>query len=103
MCVCLCAVLGTPLWLEGDWRSLTLAEPCSVRAAAAEAWAVLKARDVKHYERVIEFLEVVMKLLPRLVSCIKHMKILYGFKTLVSASAVTFYVDSIVVSERTSS
>ncbi|KAG5273905.1 hypothetical protein AALO_G00156940 [Alosa alosa] len=76
-------VLGPPLWLEGDWRSLTLAELCSVRAAAAEAWAILRARDVEQYERVIEFLEVTLNLLPRLVSCIKHMKIVFGFKTLV--------------------
>lgn len=81
--VCEPAVFGPPLWLEGDWRSLTLAEPCSVRVAAAEACAVLRARDVEHYERVLEFLEVTQKLLPLLVSSIKHMKIVFGFKTLV--------------------
>uniref|UniRef100_A0AAY4DEV1 TERF1-interacting nuclear factor 2 N-terminal domain-containing protein n=1 Tax=Denticeps clupeoides TaxID=299321 RepID=A0AAY4DEV1_9TELE len=61
------------------------AAPGSVRVAAAEAWAVLKARDVQHFERVVDFLEAVHKLLPCLVSPMKHMKILFGFKTLVSA------------------
>ncbi|XP_030646781.1 uncharacterized protein LOC115826966 isoform X2 [Chanos chanos] len=44
---------------------------------------VLKARDVCHYERVMEFLDVTYRLLPRLVTPIKHMKIMFGLKTLV--------------------
>ncbi|XP_028813903.1 uncharacterized protein LOC114766819 [Denticeps clupeoides] len=76
-------VVGPPLWLEGDWGSLSLQDSCSVRVAAAEAWAVLKARDVQHFERVVDFLEAVHKLLPCLVSPMKHMKILFGFKTLI--------------------
>ncbi|XP_007251017.3 uncharacterized protein LOC103038882 [Astyanax mexicanus] len=76
-------VLGPPLWLEGDCRHLTPEEPCSLRVMAAETWMVIRARDIKHFERVMEFLEVTYGLMPQLVSSIKHMKIMFGLKTLV--------------------
>ncbi|KAF4072018.1 hypothetical protein AMELA_G00269530 [Ameiurus melas] len=76
-------VLGPPLWLEGDRSSLTLKDPCSIRVTAAETWMVIRARDIKHFEHVMEFLDVTHTLLPQLVTSIKHMKIMFGLKTLV--------------------
>ncbi|KAG7333386.1 hypothetical protein KOW79_003521 [Hemibagrus wyckioides] len=76
-------VLGPPLWLEGDRSSLTLKDPCSIRVTAAESWMVVHARDIKHFEQVMEFLHVTHTLLPQLVTPIKHMKIMFGLKTLV--------------------
>lgn len=77
-------VLGPPLWLEGDRSSLTLKDPCSIRVTAAESWMVIRARDIKHFEHVMEFLDVTHTLLPQLVTPIKHMKIMFGLKTLVN-------------------
>ncbi|XP_050990858.1 uncharacterized protein LOC127180690 [Labeo rohita] len=76
-------VLGPPLWLEGDWHLLSLEEPCRIRAVAAEVWRIVQARDIKHFERVTEFLDVTYTLMPRLVTPIKHMKIMFGLQTLV--------------------
>ncbi|XP_059420411.1 uncharacterized protein LOC132155715 [Carassius carassius] len=76
-------VLGPPLWLEGDWHLLTLEEPCRIRVVAAEVWRIVQARDIKHFERVTEFLDVTYTLVPRLVTPIKHMKIIFGLQTLV--------------------
>ncbi|TRY82833.1 hypothetical protein DNTS_022049 [Danionella cerebrum] len=74
---------GPPLWLEGDWQLLSLDEPCKIRAVAAEAWKIVKTRNIEHFERVIEFLDVTYTLDPRLVTPIKHMKIKFGLQTLV--------------------
>ncbi|XP_077049693.1 uncharacterized protein LOC143696832 isoform X2 [Siphateles boraxobius] len=76
-------VLGPPLWLEGDWHLLTLEEPCRIRVVAAEVWRIVQGRDIKHFERVTEFLDVTYTLVPRLVTPIKHMKIMFGLQTLV--------------------
>ncbi|XP_073786009.1 TERF1-interacting nuclear factor 2 isoform X2 [Danio rerio] len=76
-------VLGPPLWLEGDWHHLSLEEPCRVRAVAAEVWRIVQTRDIQHFERVLEFLDVTYTLEPRLVTPIKHMKIKFGLQTLV--------------------
>ncbi|XP_016336450.1 uncharacterized protein LOC107684656 [Sinocyclocheilus anshuiensis] len=75
--------LGPPLWLEGDWHLLTLEEPCRIRVVAAEVWRIVQARDIKHFERVTEFVDVTYTLVPRLVTPIKHMKIMFGLQTLV--------------------
>ncbi|KAI5623854.1 hypothetical protein C0J50_16535 [Silurus asotus] len=75
--------LGPPPWLEGDRSSLTLKDPCSIRVTAAESWMIIQARDIKHFERVMEFLHITHTLLPQLVTPIKHMKIMFGLKTLV--------------------
>uniref|UniRef100_A0A9J7ZAM3 TERF1-interacting nuclear factor 2 N-terminal domain-containing protein n=1 Tax=Cyprinus carpio carpio TaxID=630221 RepID=A0A9J7ZAM3_CYPCA len=74
---------GPPIWLEGDWHLLTLEEPCRIRVVAAEVWRIVQARDIKHFERVTEFLDVTYTLVPRLVTPIKHMKIMFGLQTLV--------------------
>ncbi|XP_055030867.2 uncharacterized protein [Misgurnus anguillicaudatus] len=75
-------VLGPPLWLEGDWCLLTLEEPCQIRVVSAEVWRIVQARDIKHFERVTRFLDVSYLLVPRLVTPIKHMKIMFGLQTL---------------------
>ncbi|XP_016099268.1 uncharacterized protein [Sinocyclocheilus grahami] len=75
--------LGPPLWLEGDWHLLTLEEPCRIRVVAAEVWRIVQARDIKHFERVTEFVDVTYTLVPRLVTPIKHMKIMFGLQTLI--------------------
>ncbi|MCI4379068.1 hypothetical protein PGIGA_G00223630 [Pangasianodon gigas] len=76
-------VLGPPLWLEGDRSSLTLQDPCSIRVTAAESWMIIRSRDIEHFEQVMEFLDVTHTLLRQLVTPIKHMKIMFGLKTLV--------------------
>ncbi|KAJ8271957.1 hypothetical protein COCON_G00108160 [Conger conger] len=70
-------------WQEGELQSLTLQEPCALRVAAAQAWSVVNARDVKHFESVLELLESIYTLVPRLVTSIKHMKIMFGLKTMI--------------------
>lgn len=62
---------------------LTLEEPCRIRVVAAEAWRIVQARDIKHFERVTKFLDVTYLLVPRLVTSVKHMKIMFGLQTLV--------------------
>lgn len=78
-------VLGPPPWLEGDRSSITLKDPCSIRVMAAESWMIVQTRDIKHFEQVMEFLDVTHTILPQLVTSIKHMKIMFGLKTLVNA------------------
>ncbi|XP_056622332.1 uncharacterized protein LOC130435607 [Triplophysa dalaica] len=76
-------VLGPPLWLEGDMCLLTPEEPCRIRVVSAEVWRIVQARDFKHFERVTKFLDVTYMLVPRLVTSIRHMKIVFGLQTLV--------------------
>ncbi|XP_064191610.1 uncharacterized protein LOC135254930 [Anguilla rostrata] len=68
---------------KGECRSLTLEEPCALRVAAAQAWSVVNARDVKHFESLLELLESIYTLVPRLITPIKHMKIMFGLKTMI--------------------
>ncbi|XP_041745996.1 uncharacterized protein LOC121576698 [Coregonus clupeaformis] len=70
-------------WPEDDLQSLTLDEPWRLRVAAAQAYSIMKTRDIKSFERVMEFLDVTYTLLPRLVPPIKHMKIMFGLKTMI--------------------
>ncbi|KAJ8335548.1 hypothetical protein SKAU_G00388900 [Synaphobranchus kaupii] len=68
---------------EGELRSLTLEEPCALRVAAAQAWSVVNTRDIEQFEGVLELLESIYTLVPRLVPAIKHMKIMFGLKTMI--------------------
>ncbi|XP_038857060.1 uncharacterized protein LOC120053860 isoform X2 [Salvelinus namaycush] len=68
-------------WPEDDLQSVTLDEPWRLRVAAAQAYSIMKTRDIKSFERVMEFMDVTYTLLPRLVAPIKHMKIMFGLKT----------------------
>lgn len=49
---------------------------------------IVERRDIVHFERVMEFLSITHTLLPHLVTPIKHMKIMFGLKTLVSTGAM---------------
>uniref|UniRef100_A0A3B3QAT3 TERF1-interacting nuclear factor 2 N-terminal domain-containing protein n=1 Tax=Paramormyrops kingsleyae TaxID=1676925 RepID=A0A3B3QAT3_9TELE len=64
-------------------QSVTLEDPCSLRVAAAWVWTVVKARDMMQFEKVLELLDVFHTLLPQLVTPIKHMKVMFGLKTVV--------------------
>uniref|UniRef100_A0A3Q3EL01 TERF1-interacting nuclear factor 2 N-terminal domain-containing protein n=1 Tax=Labrus bergylta TaxID=56723 RepID=A0A3Q3EL01_9LABR len=44
---------------------------------------MVKNRDTEQFERALEFLEATFSLLPGLVAPIKHMKIMFGLKTMV--------------------
>ncbi|XP_070994130.1 uncharacterized protein [Oncorhynchus clarkii lewisi] len=68
-------------WPEDDLQSVTLDEPWRLRVAAAQAYSIMKTRDIKSFGRVMEFMDVTYTLLPRLVPPIKHMKIMFGLKT----------------------
>ncbi|XP_010882410.2 uncharacterized protein LOC105018570 [Esox lucius] len=71
------------MWPDEDLLSLNLDEPWRIRVEAAQAYSIMKTRDIKRFERVMEFLDVTYKLLPQLVPPIKHMKIMFGLKTMV--------------------
>uniref|UniRef100_A0A3Q3M7T2 TERF1-interacting nuclear factor 2 N-terminal domain-containing protein n=1 Tax=Mastacembelus armatus TaxID=205130 RepID=A0A3Q3M7T2_9TELE len=60
--------------LEDSWR---------LRVSSAWVYSIVKNRDVEHFERVMGFLEATYRLLPRLIAPIKHMKIMFGLKTMV--------------------
>lgn len=62
-----------PLSLEDSWR---------IRVASAQVYSIVKNRDVKNFERVMDLMENVYRLLPGLVAPIKHMKIVFGLKTM---------------------
>ncbi|KAG9352643.1 hypothetical protein JZ751_021057 [Albula glossodonta] len=77
-------ILDVPsIWQKVELQRLKLEEPCSLRVAAARAWSVVNTRDIAKFESVLEVLEVTYKLLPWLVSPIKHMKIVFGLKTMI--------------------
>ncbi|XP_008291820.1 flocculation protein FLO11 [Stegastes partitus] len=63
-----------PLSLEDSWR---------LRVASARVYAIVRSRDVQRFEAAMGFLDAIYRLLPGLVAAIKHMKILFGLKTLV--------------------
>ncbi|KAJ7997761.1 hypothetical protein DPEC_G00215480 [Dallia pectoralis] len=75
--------LEPAMWPEEDLQSLNLDEPWRLRMVAAQAYAIIKTRDFRRFERVMEFLDVTYKLLPHLVPPVKHMKIMFGLKTMV--------------------
>uniref|UniRef100_A0A3Q1IZQ8 TERF1-interacting nuclear factor 2 N-terminal domain-containing protein n=1 Tax=Anabas testudineus TaxID=64144 RepID=A0A3Q1IZQ8_ANATE len=62
-----------PLSLEDTWR---------LRVTSAQVYSIVKNRDVENFERVMGFLEATYRLLPGLVAPIKHMKIMFGLKTM---------------------
>lgn len=76
---------------EGKLQSLTLEEPCALRVMAAQAWSVVNARDIQHFESVLELLESIYMLVPRLVTSVKHMKIMFGLKTMVGFFCRDFF------------
>ncbi|KAK7892093.1 hypothetical protein WMY93_024056 [Mugilogobius chulae] len=67
---------------DEDWGILSLDESWRVRVVSAQVYAIVKSRQTHHYERVLAFLEHIHTLLPALVPAIKHMKIVFGLKTM---------------------
>lgn len=63
-----------PLSLEDSWR---------LRVVSAKVYSIVRSRDLQHFEKVLNFLEETFRLLPGLVTPIKHMKIVFGLKTMV--------------------
>uniref|UniRef100_A0A3Q3CWR7 TERF1-interacting nuclear factor 2 N-terminal domain-containing protein n=1 Tax=Haplochromis burtoni TaxID=8153 RepID=A0A3Q3CWR7_HAPBU len=57
--------------------------PAVPNPRALDRYVSRLSRDLEHFERVIGFLETTYRLLPRLVPAIKHMKIMFGLKTMV--------------------
>ena len=78
--------------MEAKQQYYSLKEPWRLRVATAQAYSIIKNRDVGRYERVISFLEASYRLRPTLVVAIKHMKIMFGLKTLVWKIYVVCYV-----------
>ncbi|KAM8861434.1 uncharacterized protein ACB058_008253 [Synchiropus picturatus] len=76
-------VVDSSLWPDVDSQPLSLEEPWRVRVTSARAYSVVKSRDVPRFESVIRFLEATHRLVPGLVKAIKHMKIVFGLKTLI--------------------
>ena len=75
--------LNPSLWPDENLGSLSLEEPWRLRTGAAQAWCIVRARDVARYHWVLDLLDVTFRLLPALVAPIKHMKIMYSLKTMV--------------------
>lgn len=76
-------VLDLILLPEMDLQPLSLEDSRRLRVASAQVYSIVKNRDVKNFERVMDLMENMYRLLPGLVSPIKHMKIVFGLKTLV--------------------
>lgn len=66
-----------------DLQPLSLEDSRRLRVASAQVYSIVKNRDLKNFERVMDLMENMYTLLPGLVSPIKHMKIVFGLKTLV--------------------
>lgn len=76
-------VVEPSTWPEMDSQPLSLEDSWRLRVASAQVYSIVKNRDMEHFERVMGFLEDTYRLLPRLVAPIKHMKIMFGLKTMV--------------------
>ncbi|KAL4004018.1 TIMELESS-interacting protein [Sarotherodon galilaeus] len=76
-------VLDPSSWPDVDSQPLSLEDSWRLRVVSAQVYSIVKSRDLEHFERVMGFLETTYRLLPRLVPAIKHMKIMFGIKTMV--------------------
>ncbi|XP_076588626.1 uncharacterized protein LOC143321840 [Chaetodon auriga] len=69
-------------WPEVDSQPLSLEDSWRLRVASAQVFSIVKNRHMEHFARVMGFSEATYRLLPRLVAPIKHMKIMFGLKTM---------------------
>ncbi|KAM9755072.1 uncharacterized protein ACNS7B_007734 [Menidia menidia] len=76
-------VVDLSSWPDVDSQPLSLEDSWRLRVSSAQIYAIVKTRDITSFERVIDFLESTFRLLPTLVPAIKHMKIMFGLKTMV--------------------
>lgn len=81
--LCVLSAVDSSSWPDVDSQPLSLEDSWRLRVTAAHVFAIMKSRDVQNFGKVLGFLETTHKLLPRLVPAIKHMKILFGLKTMV--------------------
>eukprot|EP00066_Takifugu_rubripes_P015848 XP_011605114.1 PREDICTED: uncharacterized protein LOC105416869 [Takifugu rubripes] len=70
-------------WPDMDSQPLSLEDAGRLRVVSAKVHSIVKNRDKEHFERVVNFLEDTYRLLPTLVAPIKHMKIVFGLKTMI--------------------
>lgn len=80
---CVLSVVDYSLWPEVDSKPLSLEDSWRLRVVSAQVYSILKNRDMEHFEKVMDFLEATYRLVPTLLTPIKHMKILFGLKTMV--------------------
>ena len=88
------SAVDPPSWPEVDSQPLSTDESWRLRVASAQVYSIVKNRDMEHFERVMGFLDATYRLLPKLVSPIKHMKLLFGLKTMVRKLLVVAFIHS---------
>ncbi|XP_020498246.2 serine-rich adhesin for platelets [Labrus bergylta] len=76
-------VVTSSKWPEINSQPLSLEDSWRLRVGSAQVYFMVKNRDTEQFERALEFLEATFSLLPGLVAPIKHMKIMFGLKTMV--------------------
>lgn len=79
-------------WPEMDSQPLSLEDCGRLRVVSAKVYSIVRNRDIEHFEKVLNFLEETYRLLPRLVAPIKHMKIVFGLKTMVWWEVVVKFI-----------
>ncbi|KAI9518251.1 hypothetical protein NQZ68_038917 [Dissostichus eleginoides] len=75
-------VVDPSSWPDVGSQPLSVEDPWRLRVSSAQVYSIVKSRDMQHFERVLNFLEDTHRLLPSLVAPIKHMKVMFGLKTL---------------------
>ncbi|XP_061577270.1 uncharacterized protein LOC133443931 [Cololabis saira] len=70
-------------WTTLDLQPLSLEESWRLRVASAQLFSIVRSRDMQNFERAVGLLEATHTLLPALVAAIKHMKIVFGLKTMI--------------------
>lgn len=79
-------------WPEMDSQPLSLEDSGRLRVVSAKVYSIVRNRDIEHFEKLLNFLEETYRLLPRLVAPIKHMKIVFGLKTMVWWAVVVNFI-----------
>ena len=79
-------------WPEMDSQTLSLEDSGRLRVVSAKVYFIVRKRDIEHFEKVLSFLEETYRLLPGLVAPIKHMKIVFGLKTMVRWQVVVNFI-----------
>lgn len=80
-------VIAPSSWPDVDSQPLSLEDPLRLRVASAQVYSAVKSRNMALFERAASFLESAHRLLPGLVPAIKHMKIMFGLRTMVQKEA----------------
>ncbi|XP_034083008.1 uncharacterized protein LOC117553253 [Gymnodraco acuticeps] len=75
-------VVDPSSWPDVGSQPLSVEDPWRLRVSSAQVYSIVKSRDTQHFERALNFLEDTHRLLPSLVAPIKHMKVMFGLKTL---------------------